>query len=437
MPLQYKEKKYLSINGLLGTIRDSFCNISETRKHSDGSSLADCLMAGLAMFSLKMPSLLQFNNQRNEDTIKNNLQTLYGIASPPSDTYIRERLDPVNPETLRPAFKAVFRDLQRGKVLEDYVFMDGRYLTPLDATGVYSSNAVHCNNCCEKHHQDGTITYHHQILSAVIVHPDLKEVFPLFPEPIIKQDGKQKNDCETNAAHRLLADLKREHPHLKVIVTADAIHSNGPRIKQLKIDDMRFIIGVKPGSHDSLFQWISGIALDSYEITKDGITYNFRWINQIPLNDTHPDLLVNFLECIVDNPKSDRKHFSWVTDITITRQNVYKLSQGGRAKWKIENETFNTLKTQGYNFEHNYGHGNKNLSTVFTTLMMLAFFIDQVQQRACGMFQAALKKMKTRTALWEKIRALFTEYYVDDWADLFHAIATGQGRARLPSLRPP
>lgn len=437
MAPQYKEKKFLSIKNLLITVKDSFHKVNETKKHSDSSSTVDCLMAGLAMFSLKMPSLLQFNNQRNEDTIKHNLQTLYGVVSPPSDTYMRERLDPVDPEALRPAFKAVFRDLQRGKILEDYVFMNGRYLAPLDATGVYSSKTVNCKNCCVKHHQNGTITYHHQILSAVIVHPDQKEVFPLCPEPIIKQDGKQKNDCETNASHRLLADLKREHPHLKVIVTADAIHSTGPRIKQLKQDDMQFIIGVKPGSHDSLFQWVSGLSLDTHEIVKDGIVYTFRWVNQIPLNDTHPDLLVNFLDCVIDNPKTDQKHFSWVTDITIAKENVYELSRGGRAKWKIENETFNTLKNQGYNFEHNYGHGNENLSTVFTMLMMLAFFIDQVQQRACGMFQAALSKMKTRTALWEKIRALFTEYYVDDWPDLFHAIATGQGRARLPPMRPP
>lgn len=437
MTSHYKEKKYLSIKSLLETVRDSFHKVNETKRHSDGTSTVDCLMAGLAMFSLKMPSLLQFNNQRNDDIIKHNLQTLYGVISPPSDTYMRERLDPIDPETLRFAFKAVFRDLQRGKMLEDYVFMNGRYLAPLDATGVFSSSTVHCKNCCEKHHQNGTVTYHHQILSAVIVHPDQKEVFPLCPEPIIKQDGKQKNDCETNASHRLLADLKREHPHLKVIVTADAIHATGPRIKQLKNDDMQFIIGVKPGSHDSLFQWVSGLSLATHEIIEDGIVYTFRWVNQIPLNDAHPDLLLNFLDCIIDDPKTGKKHFSWVTDITITKENIYNLSRGGRAKWKIENETFNTLKNQGYNFEHNYGHGNENLSTVFTILMMLAFFIDQVQQRACGLFQAALNKMKTRTALWEKIRALFIEYYVDDWADLFHAISTGEGRARLPPMRPP
>lgn len=207
--------------------------------------------------------------------------------------------------------------IQRGKVLEDYVFMNGRYLIPLDGTGVFSSHAIHCSNCCEKHHKDGSITYHHQILSAVIVHPDHKEVFPLCPEPIIKQDGSQKNDCETNACNCLLADLKREHPHLKVTVAGDAIHSTGPRIRQLINDNMGFILGVKPGSHDFLFSWVSGLMMQTHEIVVDGIAYTFRWVNKVPLNDANYDLHVNFLDCIVEDPKSGRKHFSWVTDITI------------------------------------------------------------------------------------------------------------------------
>jgi hypothetical protein len=428
--------KKLSIKNLLNAIKDDFDKVDGKEKHRDSSSTSDCLMSALAMFSLKMPSLLHFNNHRNDEIINHNLKVLYGIQNPPSDTYMRERLDPINPQQFRLVFKSLFRLIQRGKILENYVFMNGRYLMPIDGTGVFSSHAVHCKNCCEKRHKDGSITYHHQILAAVIVHPDHKEVFPFCPEPIIKQDGNHKNDCETNACNRLFSDFKREHPHFKVIVTGDAIHSTGPRIRQLKEDDMEFILGVKPGSHESLFNWVNELPMQTHETVVEGIPYSFKWINLVPLNDAHHDLLVNFLDCVIDDPKSGKKHFSWITNISINVKNVYQIARGGRAKWKIENETFNTLKTQGYNFEHNYGHGNENLSTVLTFLMMLAFFIDQIQQRACGMFQAALKKMKQRKALWEKIRGLFSEYFIDDWGDLFYTISTGHGRAKLPA-RPP
>ena len=86
------------------------------------------------------------------------------------------------------------------------------------------------------------------------------------------------------------------------------------------------------------------------------------------------------------------------------------MAQGGRCRWKIENETFNTLKNQGYHYEHNYGHGQKNLSVVFSMLMMLAFLVDQVQQLACPLFQTVLKKVGSKRVLWERLRSHFWHF---------------------------
>jgi hypothetical protein len=95
-------------------------------------------------------SLLHFDNHRYDDVIHHNLKTLYQLENLPSDTYMRERLDPIDPQMIRPAFKALFRKMQRGKVLESYVFMNGRYLLPLDGTGVFSSHQVHCKKLLRK-----------------------------------------------------------------------------------------------------------------------------------------------------------------------------------------------------------------------------------------------------------------------------------------------
>ena len=107
----------------------------------------------------------------------------------------------------------------------------------------------------------------------------------------------------------------------------------------------------------------------------------------------------------------------------ITDDNLYELMRGGRARWKVENETFNTLKNQGYQFEHNFGHGKKNLHTVFAMLMMLAFLIDQIQEATCGLFQEALKAMKSRRRFWERMRSFFSIYLIDSWADLFEVLS--------------
>ena len=145
---------------------------------------------------------------------------------------------------------------------------------------------------------------------------------------------------------------------------------------------------------------------------------------------------MNFLECDIEElsgKKIVKKHFSWVTNINITDENIYKLMSGGRARWKIENETFNTLKNQGYQFEHNFGHGKKNLHSVFAFLMMIAFLIDQIQEATCGLFQGALKKQFKRRVLWEKLRSFFYLYLIESWVDLWGAMGRNFEGAKLNS----
>jgi len=147
-------------------------------------------------------------------------------------------------------------------------------------------------------------------------------------------------------------------------------------------------------------------------------------VNGLSINASHKEVRVNLLEYWQLRGKG-KIHFSWVTDFTLTPENVYQIMRGGRARWKVENETFNTLKNQGYNFEHNYGLGAKYLSMVFVTLMMLAFLVDQTQQLCCTLFQSVWKKVGSKKALWEKIRALFSCFLFDSMEMLYLAILHG------------
>jgi len=387
-------------------------------------SIVDCLMSGIALFGMKCSSLLQFEDRRNEEAIKHNLETLYQIETVPCDTYLRERLDEVNPRELRGAFKGLFSIIQRNKKLEEYTYLDEGYIYSLDGTGYFSSRTIHCNNCCVKNHSNGAITYYHQSLQGAIVHPDKNIVIPFCPEPILKNDGLEKNDCELNAAKRLLDDLRREHPHLKIVITADNIAANGPYITTILENKMSYVIVAKPGGNKYLFDFISGAKLEKYEITKEGVKYSFEFVNDVPLNSIYPDLLTNFFQYEETNLETGiKKQCSWITNIKIGTKNVFKLMKAGRAKWKIENETFNTLKNQGYSFEHNFGHGNKNLASVFCTLMILAFFIDQAQELLCNYFQNALKKAGRKIRLWEKMIELFKTFLIMSWEDFYLAIA--------------
>ena len=417
-----KKSKHLNASELLKETRRCFTNIGEEK--SGTISLTDHLMSGIAIFSLKYPSLLQFEKDRREKTIESNLKNLYGIERIPSDTYLRECLDEVEPHLLHPAYKALFQKIQRVKVLTKFVYLDGYYLCILDGTTYFSSKKIHCEQCGERHHDNGTTTYYHQMLGAVLANPDLKEVIPLAPEPIIKQDGIEKNDCERNAAKRLLERIHSDHPRLKLIIVEDSLASNAPHIRHLRSLNFKFILGAKQSDHKFLFDYVERSQTTvKYEfMDENGVHHQFRYLNDAPLNESNSDLKINFLEYWETSPKGKQKHFSWVTDILIDEFNIMKLMRGGRSNWKIENETFNTLKNQGYNFEHNFGHGYKNLSTVFMHLMMIAFLVDQIQQLGCTFFKMALQSVETKNRLWRKMRVYFDCFLIPSWEALYEAI---------------
>ena len=421
-----KGRKHLSADALFRLVRSGFTTIPDHRGGETAISLTDALMAAFAMFSLKSPSLLAFDKERAEG----NLATIYGIARVPCDTQMRALLDPVCPASLRPLFKGVFRQLQRGKALEAMVFVDDCYLLALDGTGYFASKTIHCASCLQQVHRNGSTTYSHQMLGAAIIHPDVRAVIPLMPEPIVQQDGTDKNDCERNAAKRFMAKLRKDHPHLKCIVTEDSLSANAPHIETLQDYGLHYILGVKEGDHAYLVEQVHAAAQAGHVTYYErhdraaGVVHRFRFVNDMPLNASNADVRVNFIEYWeIGNNKV--QHFSWVTDLRVSKRNVYHLMRGGRARWKIENETFNTLKNQGYNFEHNYGHGQQHLSVVFATVMMLAFLVDQTQQLCCALFQAVWAKLGSKRLLWERMRALFYDYAFASMRQLFEALFYG------------
>ena len=432
-------RKHLNADNLFSLVRKDFQKIPDLRDDNSKISLDDALMSALAVFQLKDPSLLAFDKRRREEP--ENLHTVFGIDNIPCDSHMRTILDPLALSSLRAPFCSVFRQIQRGKDFEKMAFYDGHYLLSGDGTGFYSSTKVSSPYCLSKKSKNGEILYYQQLYAASFVCPGCKVVIPTCPEVIVQQDGATKNDCERNAAERYFEKFRQEHPHLKVIVIEDGLSSNGPHIRDLKKHNLKFILGAKPGDHESLFANLKQAAVDGTATEMNfldpddrKIMHFFRFLNQVPLNKSNPDLLINVLEYWQIDKDEKITKFSWVTDIQITEKNVFRLMQAGRARWKVENETFNTLKNQGYNLGHNYGLGEKNLSAIFTILMMLAFLIDQAQQLSCWLFQDALQKAESKRYLWESIRGFFHNYRVDSMETILRAIAHGFERRELKEV---
>jgi hypothetical protein len=341
---------------------------------------------------------------------------------------MRDTLDPMSPLVIRPAYTAIFALLQRAKVLEHFLFLEKYYIISIDGTGIFSSSKIHCKNCCIKEHRDGHKTYYHQMLTAALVHPDQKVVFPFAPEPIMNTDGAEKNDCERNALKRWVKDFRREHPHLPVVVVADGLSSNAPFIEILKEYSCHFILVCKETDHTYLTEWVNDADSTDAPIfeasSPKGVQITHQYMKDVPLNESNDECLVNVVKYWETDPQTNIqiKKWMWVTDLPVNRSNVHQIAKGGRSRWKIENETFNTLKNQGYQFEHNFGHGYKNLTTVLAFLMLLAFFVDQCLQHLNKRFQEARTKCGPKYALWERMRGSLSMYLLPSFESLYEAI---------------
>lgn len=160
-----------------------------------------------------------------------------------------------------------------------------------------------------------------------------------------------------------------------------------------------------------------------FSYSEDNDRYEYSYLNNVPLNYAHPEVRVNILVCKITDKKGKTKQFSWVTDIILNHKNLKEIMLTGRSRWKIENETFNTLKNQGYHFEHNYGHGKKYLSTVMAYLMLLAFHNDQIIQRCNRTLQGIWKMTKTKSRLWATLRVLFMVKLFQNFKEIYDYMA--------------
>ena len=150
---------------------------------------------------------------------------------------------------------------------------------------------------------------------------------------------------------------------------------------------------------------------------KKGRKHVYEWINEVPLNGYDDTIWVNYIEYKIIGEEKINYHNSWITDIPLSRNNIEHLVRGGRSRWKIENETFNTLKNQGYHLEHNFGHGKKNLSINFFLLNLLAFFVHQILELTDLLYQKCRAKFSSRKEYWNHLRVTFRILLFESWEE--------------------
>lgn len=413
--------------------------IDDPRKPSPATKIRflDIVFSAFSVFFMQFPSFLSFQKSMEKDKGENNCRTLFGIKRIPTDNHIRKVLDKVKPE----AFFSVFLDLlnysQEKEILLRFHFKGLGLLLAVDGTEYYRSLKIHCDKCSTRN-VNGTIHYIHSALTTAFVHPDLPHVLPLPPEFIVQQDGNKKQDCERNSFKRWTANHDKLIHNLPITFLGDDLYANDPGCRMILAKGHNFVLTCKPKSHKWLFDLVENsdtVEVNDHRWTgRKQICIKYRFINDVSIRDSEDALHVNWCEYEeTDNNGNVLKKNSYITNHEITVENIREIIRAGRCRWKIENEAINTLKTKGYHFEHNFGHGKKHLSMTLLTLNMIAFFFHTILEYVDSDYRKLRKALPSRKTFFQDMSALTRYFCFPGWKEMISFMLQGLKQKHDPA----
>lgn len=396
--------------------------------------IQDAALSAFSVFFTQSPSFLSHQQKMQETNGKNNAASLFQVKNIPSDNQVRNLLDPIAPNHLTPVFGFIYKNLLMNGFIEPYRSINNTILIALDGVCYHSSSEISCEQCHTRKHKNGQITYSHSAITPVIVAPGNPHVISLPPEFITPQDGHEKQDSEHAAVKRWLKEHAKTYRELGVTFLGDDLYDCQPICQLIRDEQCHFLLTCKPDSHKTLYEYVSELETIGKVITvivnwrhgKKRYVDTYRFINQVPLRDGEDALLVNWCELVTSDQQGEVIYKNaFVTDHLITKQNIVEMVKAARARWKIENENNNTLKTKGYNLEHNFGHGKEYLSQILLTMNLLAFLYHTVLHFVDTAYQLIRAKLPTRKTFFDDLRALTRYMYFDNWKHLMDFMMKG------------
>jgi hypothetical protein len=418
----------LTLDGITKQMRRTFETFIDPRKGKNKSyTMVDAALSAFSVFFTQSPSFLEYQRSLEQTQGNNNARTLFGVHEIPSDNHIRSLLDATPPDMLKPMYAFLFNALEQAGVVDSFRSVGGTLLVAFDGTEYFSSQAIHCECCSTRRHANGQVTHFHTALTPVLVKPGCDKVIALAPEFVAPQDGAAKQDCELAAAKRWLAAHGAELARLKATVLGDDLYCHEPFCLLLLALGLGFILVCKPDSHAIVYEWLEHLQRNGAVHTvsrtrwtgKRRETDTYRYAHAIPLRDADDALTVNWCELVTtDDGGKVLYRNAFATHLALDDGNVADVVEAGRGRWKIENENNNTLKTKGYHFEHNFGHGRKHLSSLLASLIILAFLTHTVLEWMDDKYRLLRKKLPSRKRLFNDIRTLTSYLCFETWEAL-------------------
>ncbi len=355
--------------------------------------LASLAFAGVILFLFQLKARRQIGLLLRNGPSVYKFQALFGVERFPHGDTLEATFSNLKAEQIQMVVSGMTETLIRKKVLYSYRLFGIYFIVAIDGTGTISFSRRHCPHCLTRT-RNGKTLYYHPVLEAKLITSN-GFAFSLMTEFIENPGDKAtKQDCELKAFYRLAERLKTRFPRLPILLSMDGLFAGGPTFDLCRSYGWKFMIVLKDDDLPSVneeFDALSNLQPENRLVWRTGkkaqIKQAFRWADDIAYVDSDKkEHILSVLQCLETKPDQEGQkkttRFKWVTNCKISSQNVTTLSNdGGRIRWKIENEGFNVQKKGGYELEHAYTN-HPNSAKIFYFLLQIAHLLAQLLYKA-------------------------------------------------------
>jgi hypothetical protein len=394
-------------------------------------TMKDIALSAFSLFFMQSESFLDYQRELEQKLQRSNCHSLFGMAKIPTDNHIRMILDEVKPQELETLFDFGFETLMKSPQRSQITRLDNRLLIALDGTEYFCSQNLNCSHCLHRMRNNGKKEYYHTMLCATVVATGHNSTFPLMPEFIENEDGKEKQDCERNAAKRWFKAHGEKYRDQRPVYLGDDLFACTPIIAEIIDKGGDFLLTAKPTSHKTLYDFVAGAEAETHTKTVgQGAKFrkiDYSFIKNVPLNDGKNAPLVTLIKVLECDSKGKKTYENgFITSLDVTKETVSELVLCARARWKIENGSFNVMKNHGYHLEHNFGHGKKNLAKLFATLNLLAFAFHTVNDILNPLWKQAREAKKARNRFFTHLHTITAYLTFQSWDALLTTLIKGK-----------
>lgn len=338
------------------------------------------LLTRIMAYCCHIKSMAQMNEDFNEEYAINNISKICGIQLknlPHGDT-INDLFKRLDINELRKFLTSIIKHMINSRFFEKYRYDNKYYQLVIDGTQLYSFDKKHVEKCLTRTHADGSTTYHTAALCAYLIIGD-GLLLPIDFEMIENEKiNTEKQDCEINAAKRLLKRIKKAYPRLEILLSGDALYACEPIMSICKKNHWHYIIRFKEGRIGTKAEEFKEMKSGSYttktekEVILHGkkIKKEYEYVNEIEYGEWR----INILEI-----KERERKFTFITDMEINERNEEEIGKHGRKRWKIENKGFNDEKNHGYGLTHAYSYDENAIKCHYILLLISHLFMQLLE----------------------------------------------------------